>query len=1130
MDQPDKHRILEKHRESLLDLTLRNSLLNFRPSGKKVVPIIKELPNEIYRLLVREGKTLALDPIIDETPASHQHSPPPHQYTPKPLPKLPYQSEERALVIPPSPPSSKTRQTLEDLPSPDQISPEHLDDRLQTSLKLNEYDKRLANVQSEYRQLLDSTGSNFLYLAIGFLKWFMPGTEDPRLAPLLLIPLEIQRKREKVTLVGDDGEELDVQHFAYTVRHSGESVSANYTLRLKLRNTYPTVDLPEPNIDDEEFDLEAYLSKIKTFCDAIQLPGSPKWTVERQMGVAFFASGKEVMYRDLDPTAWPEDSPLLDGDLVSTALGFGEKRNTDREPGSPFTDSSVFYRNPIPTVLEADSSQMRALQTALDGHSVVIQGPPGTGKSQTITNLVAALLDQGKRVLFMAEKPEALKVVGERLEQVGLGDLCVELHSQKATPLHFQEQLKTLLESKTQRNSTQLPATLQTLEKYRQQLDSYGETLIAADKNNAHFIPLSAFWKRESAATECEKIWKNTHPAEPLSLSSVTRLASGTELTYQDSEDARIALQKVSSAWEEGVTDLKKFWKPFYPHRILHDGDVRNIEEVFQVGVGTLERLEGYLHKDADLFSGQSLELCQQNELAEKFQECSEPPKNSSLDLNHFYDLLNHHSRSAVLQSTQHWIAPMMQLAESRDSVEYHELFPSHIAETKSPIFAQDDLTHLQEIAQKAINNELTFGSNYEEAQAHRDSIEDATQLAKKIVEKFLDLSGSLQLEGLSQTPKQLDRFCEILQRTIQLDRYPRSMVCQQMLQTHAASRAYEEAFIENCKLEERSVNLGKQIDLRGLRQQTNPKELLTHLRSLSVSFWKYPLWGAKAKARRLAKQLHRSSEVHFLSPAWLDSLEDGIELLAQQDRFAKDQYFSENLGPGFTGLETRWSDLEDTLALAKNFADFSPQNGPAFINLAQNSNWDVAGWTQALDSLTRRLASLRAHQVYEKKWFTLHPDDTFDTIIESFSTNSSDIETTCSELSKWLPFQSLTFKTTQDQLTTALAHLKSYENACAAASELTEDLKKRTLTLDWTTLDQSISSLSWICHINTQNFPDQIFKNLVSRAAQNRWPEVTRNASQITKSFSEFQSASDRLLNRAAIAARCDCGVAGVK
>jgi len=54
--------------------------------------------------------------------------------------------------------------------------------------------------------------------------------------------------------------------------------------------------------------------------------------------------------------------------------------------------------------------------------------PPGTGKSQTIANLIAGLISQGKRVLFVAEKRAALEVVYKRLSQVGLGHLILDLH------------------------------------------------------------------------------------------------------------------------------------------------------------------------------------------------------------------------------------------------------------------------------------------------------------------------------------------------------------------------------------------------------------------------------------------------------------------------------------------------------------------------------------------------------------------------------------------------------------------------------------------------------------------------------------------------------------------------------
>lgn len=79
-------------------------------------------------------------------------------------------------------------------------------------------------------------------------------------------------------------------------------------------------------------------------------------------------------------------------------------------------------------VLPADDAQARAVRRAVRGDSFIIQGPPGTGKSQTITNVIAALVAEGKRVLFVCEKRAALDVVGHRLRQVGLGELVATIH------------------------------------------------------------------------------------------------------------------------------------------------------------------------------------------------------------------------------------------------------------------------------------------------------------------------------------------------------------------------------------------------------------------------------------------------------------------------------------------------------------------------------------------------------------------------------------------------------------------------------------------------------------------------------------------------------------------------------
>ena len=80
------------------------------------------------------------------------------------------------------------------------------------------------------------------------------------------------------------------------------------------------------------------------------------------------------------------------------------------------------------SVLDADSSQRSAIDAVLAGRSLVIHGPPGTGKSQTIANMIAALVARGRKVLFVAEKRAAIDAVLSRLKGVGLADIVLDIH------------------------------------------------------------------------------------------------------------------------------------------------------------------------------------------------------------------------------------------------------------------------------------------------------------------------------------------------------------------------------------------------------------------------------------------------------------------------------------------------------------------------------------------------------------------------------------------------------------------------------------------------------------------------------------------------------------------------------
>src|SRR5690606_22250811 len=127
--------------------------------------------------------------------------------------------------------------------------------------------------------------------------------------------------------------------------------------------------------------------------------------------------------------------------------------------------------------LPADSSQLSAVLTASQGKNFVLIGPPGTGKSQTIANLIAQSLAQGRRVLFVSEKIAALDVVYRRLREIGLGDFCLELHSSKARKIDVLAQLQSAWSSSGRVDAEQWRAEADKLKRLRDALNIYVECL-----------------------------------------------------------------------------------------------------------------------------------------------------------------------------------------------------------------------------------------------------------------------------------------------------------------------------------------------------------------------------------------------------------------------------------------------------------------------------------------------------------------------------------------------------------------------------------------------------------------------------------------------------------------------------
>ena len=383
---------IERWQRKLLDLSLRNRLLNFRATKQTVpfyCPDVSLLEDHLS-----DQKSMKIISLPEHNPMGDRDA------------QLFYQ------------------ETGED------INAEFAKDALErhevpSTLSKTELDNRLTNLYRAARNDLAEGGTNTLFLAVGFLKWKRaPEDEKSYRAPLLLIPVKLIRKSALS---------------AFHLKHHEDEVRFNATLIQLLKKDFDRdlsqfeTDLPT---DERGIDVPQVLELMRRAVREI-----PGFEVIDELSLSTFSFSKYLMWKDLvDRTAHLKENRVV--------------RHLIDNPDKPF-ESGVYTSIPKSTEIDqryqpvelvhplpADSSQLAAIMAAAEGHDFVLIGPPGTGKSQTIANMIAQCLAENKTVLFVAEKTAALDVVYRRLCQHGLGDICLELHSRTAERRKFLDQME----------------------------------------------------------------------------------------------------------------------------------------------------------------------------------------------------------------------------------------------------------------------------------------------------------------------------------------------------------------------------------------------------------------------------------------------------------------------------------------------------------------------------------------------------------------------------------------------------------------------------------------------------------------------------------------------------------------
>ena len=383
---------LEVARRELLDLGMRNPLLNYRLLRARGLEIVDEIPAQVFRLLVQEARAMAFFPRMDE--------------------------EEDELTAQP-----------QEITATETPAERHTDRRLQTDVSSDEVQSRLLATYYAANSFVQEQGVNILYLALGMLTWYeADSSKEPRRAPLLLVPVELTRSnvRERFRL-------------SYTGEEPGENLSLIEKAKSDFRIDMPS--LPDIEIESGDIDVDGYLQRVE---EAVK--EMPRWSVDKNSIVlGLFSFSKFLMFRDLDVETWPEDEQPSAHPIISALLdqGFSEP-----EPRLDADDDLDERLRPLTVrhVLDADGSQTLAIVDVDQGRNLVVQGPPGTGKSQTIANRIAQAIGQKRTVLFVSEKMADLEVVKRRLDSVGLGAACLELHSNKSTKTAVLDELKRTLD------------------------------------------------------------------------------------------------------------------------------------------------------------------------------------------------------------------------------------------------------------------------------------------------------------------------------------------------------------------------------------------------------------------------------------------------------------------------------------------------------------------------------------------------------------------------------------------------------------------------------------------------------------------------------------------------------------
>ena len=452
----------------LIDLSNKNSLINFNSNGRYSLKIVNRNSIDIYKTLISDEKHF-----------------------------LYFFSKEDYCYNPNENTSKMSVLRLKD----------NTDISLPTELDNKKLSYKLRTINRETDRQFEEYGYNSLYITLGSLIWKEVDFSDKEIeSPIILVPVRLYKGGTR-----------------YTLSYTDEPCIINPAITRRLKNDFD-IDIPITNMDviEKDTNIEEFFNIFKN-----SISDKHEWKIVNSIYLAIHNFENFVICKDLEAN----EEEICRNSLVKVICGKNSLNEGTADEIAPMDkyDESV---KPLDTyqIYPADSSQQQAIEVAKKNHNLIIEGPPGTGKSQTITNIIAELLAQGKKVLFVSQKQAALQVVYDKLKSAGLSDYCLSLHK-NANKNEIMTDLLNCLEKQSVKKYTDLQyfEKLQTL---KNQLNNYvKESNTPLGKLNKTPFEAIEFVSKNDDIFDIGYVFKNIADWDVVKLNSIKKVL----VTYAES-------------------------------------------------------------------------------------------------------------------------------------------------------------------------------------------------------------------------------------------------------------------------------------------------------------------------------------------------------------------------------------------------------------------------------------------------------------------------------------------------------------------------------------------------------------------------------------------------------------------